>query len=44
MKWRGQELRELDDRTLLSALATTMKILGAMWTEVARRGLIKKLR
>jgi len=44
MKWRGQELHELDDRTLLSALVTTMKILGAMWAEIARRRLIKTLK
>jgi len=42
MKWRGVEIKDLDDTTVLEALDAALKISGELWREVARRGLIRE--
>jgi len=42
MKWRGVEISELPDATLLEALDAALKISGELWAEVARRGIMAK--
>lgn len=41
MRWRGVEVGELDDEALLTALRQAIRILGALWAEVARRRLVR---
>ena len=43
MKWRGTEIEELDDVTLLDALRQALAICGLLWREVAKRGLVLRV-
>lgn len=43
MKWRGIEIADLDDRSLLDAIRQALKICAELWREVARRRLVKNV-
>jgi hypothetical protein len=43
MRWRGVEIAELDDATLLDALRQALAICAEMWREVARRKIVRQV-
>lgn len=43
MKWRGVDIEELDDDTLIEALRQALHIVHALWTQVSRRGLVRRV-
>ncbi len=41
MRWRGVEIADLPDDTLLVAIRQALAICGELWREVARRGMVR---